>query len=550
MAIFEELDLGEFGGRVPMLTFEVVADEAVAIGDMLRDVSSGLIDAGDGRPLPGYAAHGASVGDSIAALVELCGVQLAERDGRLHSPADGPPTLIGKEELGCDADGRAKPSFDRDRPAESDMPASLAMTYYDPQRDYQTGQMQAFAGQQGARSERIELPAVLTGDQARALVEDALARRYRRGSSVRFSLPPSRMTLRPGDAIHAAGEERAWIVRSVTIDGLSVGIEAEEAPAGVPVLPADPGRSVTEPDQPIGRSELVLFEAPSSGGTLSDAPLAFVAAAASGAWKAVPVELRLGTETMPSIAIRRQAIVGRALSVLDGRAPMVVDERSSVRVKLVGSSAVLLNADDEALMAGANLAKLGEELIQFGRAEEIAPQTFRLSRLLRGRRGTEWAAGGHQSGEPFCLIGSGIQQVEPSPGAIGATLTAIAHGIGDAAPLPEAQRVLTGEAMRPPSPCHLKLWRESGGIGASWIRRSHRGWDWLDGVGVPDDPFAELYRVTIEGSRGQAVVETAMTSIACDLGDLPAPVGEAIGLTVVTIGPRAVSHGIAATLTL
>ena len=322
------------------------------------------------------------------------------------------------------------------------------------------------------------------------------------------------------------------------------------APAGVPVLPADPGRSVTEPDQPIGRSELVLFEAPSSGGTLSDAPLAFVAAAASGAWKAVPVELRLGTETMPSIAIRRQAIVGRALSVLDGRAPMVVDERSSVRVKLVGSSAVLLNADDEALMAGANLAKLGEELIQFGRAEEIAPQTFRLSRLLRGRRGTEWAAGGHQSGEPFCLIGSGIQQVEPSPGAIGATLTAIAHGIGDAAPLPEAQRVLTGEAMRPPSPCHLKLWRESGGIGASWIRRSHRGWDWLDGVGVPDDPFAELYRVTIEGSRGQAVVETAMTSIACDLGDLPAPVGEAIGLTVVTIGPRAVSHGIAATLTL
>ena len=100
MAIFEELDLGEFGGRVPMLTFEVVADEAVAIGDMLRDVSSGLIDAGDGRPLPGYAAHGASVGDSIAALVELCGVQLAERDGRLHSPAAGPPTLIGKEELG------------------------------------------------------------------------------------------------------------------------------------------------------------------------------------------------------------------------------------------------------------------------------------------------------------------------------------------------------------------------------------------------------------------------------------------------------------------
>jgi hypothetical protein len=502
LAIFEDLDLGEFGGRIPLLTFEVIADEAIDIGEMLRDASGGLIEATDHRPLPGYAAHGVSIGDSVTDLVELCGIQLAERDGKLRTSEGSPPALIEKEELGCDTEGRAKPLLNRDRAAEGDMPSSLAMVYYDAQRDFQSGQMQASSGRQGVRSERIELPAVLSGEQAKALVEEALARRYRRGSRIGFSLPPSRITLRPGDSIQLGDDPRTWIARSVTIDGLSVDVEAEVARINVPFLPSDPGRPVTQPDQPIGRTELILLEAPPQSGMPSDFPVAHLAAATSGAWKVVPVELRLESGPLPPVAIRRQAVVGHALSVLEARVPMIMDELSSVIVKLVDPSAALMNADLDALMAGANLALLGGELMQFGSAEEIAPETFRLSRLLRGVRGTEWAAGAHRAGEPFCLINQSIQPVDLPAEAVGTSLAAIAHGIGDAAPLPQAQRILTGEAMRPPSPCHLRLWRESDGIGAQWVRRSHRGWDWLDEVSVPDDPFAELYRVTIEGPRG------------------------------------------------
>jgi hypothetical protein len=57
----------------------------------------------------------------------------------------------------------------------------------------------------------------------------------------------------------------------------------------------------------------------------------------------------------------------------------------------------------DAIMAGANLALIGDELIQFGRAEQLGPGLFRLSHLLRGRRGTEWAAAGHSVGDVFCL---------------------------------------------------------------------------------------------------------------------------------------------------
>jgi hypothetical protein len=551
LAIFEELDLGEFGNRIPVLTFEVVADDAISLGAVLGDASGGLIEASDGRPLPGFAAHGASIGDSLAGLIELCGVPLAERDGGLRSPAALPPVVIGEFELGCDPEGKARASVERHRAPESGMPASLAMTYYDPARDYQTGQMRASSGRRGARSERIELPAVLAGDQAKVLVEEALARRFRSGDRIKISLPPSRMALRPGDAIQLGGLPPAWTIRSATISGLSVDIEAEGATVNVVPLPADPGRAIAEPDTPIGRTELMLFEAPPVGDMPSDLPIAHIAAASSGAWKAVPLELRLGQESLPGIAMLRQAVMGHAQSVLAPRAPMIMDELSSVTVKLVGEARPLLNADDDALMAGANLALLGDELIQFGRAEEVAAGTFRLSRLLRGRRGTEWAAGGHVAGESFCLLDQSPRPVELPAGAIGSALTAIAHGIGDVAPLPEIQQLVTGEALRPPSPSHLKLWRDgSGGIGVEWTRRTHRGWTWLDEVGVPDDPFAELYRASIEGPAGNFLIETDVPNLLIAPTALPASAGESIRLAVVTVGPKAVSHEIFSTLIL
>lgn len=356
------------------------------------------------------------------------------------------------------------------------------------------------------------------------------------------------MSLRPGDAIQFRSSSLPWVVQSATINGLSVDIEAQASHVAVVPLPADPGRAIAEPDAPIGRTQLMLFETPPPGDELSDHPIAYVAAASQSAWKAVPLELRLGSNALPGMAIPRQATMGYAQSVLAARSPMITDELSSVIVELVDRSRPLLNADDGALMAGANLALLGEELIQFGRADEAAAGTYKLSRLLRGRRGTEWAAADHCVGDAFCMIDQSLRPVDSGGGSMGSLLTAISHGIGDAAPLPRAQRFVTGEALRPPSPCHLTMWRDgSGGIGAEWIRRSHRGWTWLDEVGVPPDPFAELYRVTISGPAGSIQIETDVPKLLCAAAELPAESGQLIRLAVVTVGPKAVSHEASAT---
>jgi hypothetical protein len=359
------------------------------------------------------------------------------------------------------------------------------------------------------------------------------------------------MGFRPGRAIQLEGSARAWLVRSLSIEGMAVAIEAEAAPVEVPVLPAAPGRATREPDIRIGRTELALFELPALG----EAPEPFakiqVAACNAGLWKQIPVSLLLGTAPAGTAAMVKPAVLGIAETVLDPRAPMVLDAISTVVVTLANPSHVLLNADDDALMAGANLAMLGDELLQFGSADQIGEASYRLLKLLRGRRGTEWAAFAHAAGESFCMVDAGaMRSTDFPPSAVAGTLTATAHGIGDQAPLPTATRIVLGESQRPPSPCHLTLRRDGANLIAGWTRRTHRGWAWLDGIGVADDGFPELYQLTISGPAGSARSEMPTATASFPLSELPAAPGEEILLTVSSVGPAALSRPATATITL
>ncbi|MDA3875969.1 MAG: phage tail protein, partial [Halothiobacillus sp.] len=68
----------------------------------------------------------------------------------------------------------------------------------------------------------------------------------------------------------------------------------------------------------------------------------------------------------------------------------------------------LESATDIQVLNGANLFLLGAELIQFSNAALMTDANgvpyYQLSRLLRGRRGTEWAMSSHIAGEQFTAI--------------------------------------------------------------------------------------------------------------------------------------------------
>ena len=125
--------------------------------------------------------------------------------------------------------------------------------------------MHASSGGGGAIDVRTELPAVLAADEAKQWAEELLSRHWQSANSVQLRLPPTRMNLGPGDLVQLPGSIRAMTLKTVDIDGMTVIVEAEPAAPNIAPLPADPGRSIPDPDVPVGRSELALFEPPALG---------------------------------------------------------------------------------------------------------------------------------------------------------------------------------------------------------------------------------------------------------------------------------------------
>jgi hypothetical protein len=209
------------------------------------------------------------------------------------------------------------------------------------------------------------------------------------------------------------------------------------------------------------------------------------------------------------------AVLGTALGALEARPAALIDTASTIEVELLNAAMPLESRDDQALVAGANLAVIGDELVQFGRAEQIGSRRFRLSRLLRGRFGTEWASGAHNPGEPFLLIDADTLATIEAPAAlIGSEARLLATGLGDGQQGVEARRLITGEALRPPSPVHLRAERDGdGALEISWVRRSRIGWRWLDGADTGLGEESEQYRLTLTGQAGggRTVTLTATT---------------------------------------
>ena len=150
------------------------------------------------------------------------------------------------------------------------------------------------------------------------------------------------------------------------------------------------------------------------------------------------------------------------------------------------------------MLGGANLALLGDEIIQFTSATALAAAgSFRLSGLLRGRRGTEAAMTTHLAGERFVLLDTArLTAFDPAPEAIGSRLRfkAVAAGAGA---LVIADLELAGRALRPLSPVHLDAASTPAGIAFRWLRRSRAGFGWPDGSDVPLAEETEAYRLVL-----------------------------------------------------
>ena len=504
-AVFEELELGAFGNRIPSLTFEVEADALAIDVGLIGDKLLGEDARCEGEwPFSGYAASGDRMRDALAPLFEADGVRLLSGPGGWRmapTGRTGPPLALADFREARRGNAPGDRTEQRRAPLSS-LPGTIRLRHYEPDRDYQLGQQASQIAGGGVREERIDLPAVLPATSARALAQRLAAAVADGRETLVWRADLAALALTVGHVVELADGSR-WRLAARTVRGGDILLELKRhEPLPATEVPATPGVPVGAPDWPDAVGTVRLFDLPSTGSPAASAPRILIAGAGSNdGWRGADCWFvaSADAEPIPIGAIRPASALGELAEPLPTGSDCLFDLTNSVAVQLVNPAMTLESADDAALLAGANRAMVGGELLQFGVAEMIGPGRWRLTRLLRGRAGTGRDMI-HPAGAPFVLLDdpallmlpealagaaeSGAAMLEWAPRG-GTALTAI--------DVPAAAR-----ALRPLAPVHGHVRTDdAGGVTIGWVRRSRVDMGWRDHVDLPPGESREAWRITL-----------------------------------------------------
>lgn len=502
-AVFEDLQLGDFGNRIPALTFEVFADSAPLSLDLLLDGTIEDHDAAvpldglDGLSLEGPLAEMLAALDPLFPTdCDASASQFAIRPDRQQLASIALPEAAIADN---DEDFGGKAGFTRKRGGPNESPLAV-LRYYDIERDYQPGVQRAPGRPLPGQPRTIELPAALGAVAARRLIEEAAQRGQWARETIAWRTTWIDPAVRPGAIVTLPGQPGVWRVREW--EWRSHGVELalmRLSPQPGASLPADPGRVAALPDFTAGASRIAVCELPWDGNPASPVPLILAATSSpSTGWGGCALFVDQGDGTLQPLGPsgRTRATIGLAVSALPAASPLLFDRRNQIEIDLVSDDFTLRDATMRQLAMGANRAVLGSEIIQFGRAAPLGNRRWQLSGLWRGRGGTETAITSHTVDEDFILLDGAGTPLDPETigSSPGTRIAAIGLGDTEAVYAPIALR---GIGSRPPSPVHGRLSRHSDGSASLiWTRRARGAWLWADGVETPLNEQREIYDVT------------------------------------------------------
>jgi hypothetical protein len=263
-------------------------------------------------------------------------------------------------------------------------------------------------------------------------------------------------------------------------------------------------------------------------------------AGASAGWRRAGVMLSLddGASYEPVGLLPAPVAMGRAVSILPAAVPAGWDRFGQVEVEVLADSMWLESCSESAVLAGGNLALIGDEIFQFATAEALSNRRFRLSGLLRGRRGTELAVATHVVDERFVLLDQGAMLAVPlALERQGQSVLLRPTGVGDAAAVPVAA-TLDGAGIRPLLPVHLSWRRQAGQLHLSWIAQSRAGFGWPDLADVPIGESRLAFRAVLRDPAG-IVAEAELNGPSWILADRAGPLWLDVAQVGTTMGPVA-----------
>ncbi|MCH2547059.1 MAG: glycoside hydrolase TIM-barrel-like domain-containing protein [Alphaproteobacteria bacterium] len=401
------------------------------------------------------------------------------------------------------------------RQQELELPRQVNVLYVNRSSNYLQGNQ--FSQRQVTKSREIKtvsLPLVLSDQGAKVLADQWLYHSWISRTQYECNVPMKYGLLEPTDIVEINVDGAFHRMRIVDVLQTKPGLlrlrgVAEDIASYDVYLPPANAQSRTQVVVPLGNTQMEILDLPILPfDDPNQSLLHFALTGLDAGWRgAVVYRSDDGGGSYGQVAISDSpAIVGTALTVLPDGKHTVLDEISSVDVVLLGSEG-LENATFAAVLNGANLALIGEELVQFTNAEMLATGKYRLTGLLRGRLGTEYAIASHMVGERFVLLNGRIEKVVASHSGIG--LSRLYKPVTIGATLGNTNTVdyaYGGNGWRPYSPVHLSAARSSSNtISIMWVRRDRAGGGWRDYVDIPMNEAFERYEVDVLDEENNVV---------------------------------------------
>ena len=555
--VIDTLQVADFGNALPNIEFELVADDSISVGDVIKDIGTRcgteIIAGRFTQSLRGFGVK--TDGPGSAALVPL-GIaydfDIAEQHGQLRAlprggalsasidigdlgahevqaggvSAGGPSSSSGGP--GTNAGGRPEPIRFTHK-GSSQLPSRAVVNYIDPGLDYLPNSQPAERIEGAADNNLVyELPVTLTASEARIIADrmlwEAWAARKTAVTAVSdrwIGLNPARLV-----ALPVAGEA---IPHKITraLRGANGVIEIE----------------ARYEDREVYNSTAVAMEGPTPTGTLRlsgpttwqamDMPIGretdnndgfyWAATGAEEGWRGSRIHRSsdAGSSYNFMSAVSVRARIGDVASALGTGAARFFDRGNTIRVVLVRATDTLESLSRDRILNGANAFWLGPttgqggEVIQFQTATLISAGVYDLTDLLRGRLGTEHAIAGHGADERFVLLNGTIGRSDFGLGdwnnARLYKAVSVLTSIDDATAISFTN---TGEGKRPLSVMHPRGRRLATGSPLNYdltgtFRRRSRILG--PGLGKGDPPVgedSELFEIDILDSPGGTVLRT------------------------------------------
>lgn len=427
---------------------------------------------------------------------------------------------IPEDDLGLVADAA---KLTEEFAQEQELPREVEVLFVDADANYEQNKSQKKRSSRIVATQQkvtISLPIVLTPDQARQIAEKALYLSWLEGKPFSFNLWKAKyMLLDPTDVLQFVYQGNTYQMRvaqanvgagyTIELSGVSETATAYNSSATGGTAEGNP--TITAP--PPAETILFLYDLPyleDEDAITTGTGYYWAFSSASDGWDGGVLNRSSDDANFSALA---SSTARTFYGTTDGTLAdppndcWTWDDTSTLTIDMAFGT--LEASTDLEVLNGANPLIVGGEVLQFVNCTQTSPGVYEVSRLLRGRRNTEYAAFGHGADEPVIVPTTGLARAAAPLSLIGTQRYYRGVTVGeDISTVTSDTLTLQGNDLKPAEPVHLTGSRDGGNnLTIGWTRRTRYAGDWLNNSGaVPLNEVSEAYEIDI--LSGVTVVRT------------------------------------------